>query len=364
MPKQIILCVDDEVMILNALKAELKNIFLGDYLIEVTESGQDALDLIDELQASNYAIPLVISDYLMPEMKGDEVLQRIHQKLPNAIKIMLTGHATIEGVANAIKYAMLYRYIAKPWHHADFKLTVTEALHKYLQDQNIAQKNAALTELNLQQAELIKQLHKKELHLQQLNERLQAALTAELKLKELSVEQQETNRQLMALSTTDALTNIPNRRRFDEFLALEWQRVLCEGQSIALAMLDVDFFKKYNDHYGHQAGDECLRKIAAVLKETISNEDHLVARYGGEEFAFLCPSTSLERVLSLAKSICENVENLNLEHELSTLKTVTVSIGVAIVSPHPHQKSAALVKSADDALYLAKSQGRNQVVLA
>jgi diguanylate cyclase (GGDEF)-like protein len=299
----------------------------------------------------------------MPEMKGDEVLQRIHEKLPQAIKIMLTGHATIEGVANAIKHAMLYRYIAKPWHQADFKLTVTEALNKYLQDQDIAQKNIALTQLNLQQAELITQLHKKELHLQQLNERLQAALTAELKLKELTAEQQEANRQLLELSTTDGLTNIPNRRRFDEFLEIEWQRILCTGQTIALAMLDVDFFKKYNDYYGHQAGDDCLRKIAAVLKDTISKEDHLVARYGGEEFAFLCPATPLEEALSLAESIRQSVAKLALEHAMSPLKIVTVSVGITLFAPQPNEKSANLVKSADDALYRAKSQGRNQVVL-
>jgi diguanylate cyclase (GGDEF)-like protein len=206
-------------------------------------------------------------------------------------------------------------------------------------------------------------LHKKELHLQQLNERLQAALTAELKLKELTAEQQEANRQLLELSTTDGLTNIPNRRRFDEFLEIEWQRILCTGQTIALAMLDVDFFKKYNDYYGHQAGDDCLRKIAAVLKDTISKEDHLVARYGGEEFAFLCPATPLEEALSLAESIRQSVAKLALEHAMSPLKIVTVSVGITLFAPQPNEKSANLVKSADDALYRAKSQGRNQVVL-
>ncbi|MEY4767967.1 MAG: hypothetical protein RL637_606, partial [Pseudomonadota bacterium] len=98
--KKVILCVDDEMIILESLKAELKTIFQKDYVIEIAENGHDALELVDELLESHYEICLVISDYLMPQMKGDEVLKKIHEKSPNTIKIMLTGQATIEGVAN------------------------------------------------------------------------------------------------------------------------------------------------------------------------------------------------------------------------------------------------------------------------
>lgn len=120
MSKKIILCIDDDSTILNSLKTELKSIFPKDYLIEVAESGHEALELVDELIADSHQISLVISDYLMPQMKGDEVLKHIHSKSPNTIKIMLTGQATIEGVANAIKDARLYRYMSKPWQEEDF----------------------------------------------------------------------------------------------------------------------------------------------------------------------------------------------------------------------------------------------------
>jgi class 3 adenylate cyclase/CheY-like chemotaxis protein len=179
MSKKIILCIDDEATILNSLKTELKTIFPKDYLIEVAENGADALELVDELLEDGYQIHLVISDYLMPQMKGDEVLKQIHLKSPKTIKIMLTGQATIEGVANAVKDARLYRYMSKPWQQEDFKLTVTEAVSRYAQDLDLEEKNKSLEALNLQQAELIKKLHENELHLQK-------ALETELKFKEIS----------------------------------------------------------------------------------------------------------------------------------------------------------------------------------
>jgi len=179
MSKKIILCIDDESTILNSLKTELKSIFPKDYLIEVAESGPEALELVDELISDSYQISLVISDYLMPQMKGDEVLKHIHSKSPNTIKIMLTGQATIEGVANAIKDAQLYCYMSKPWQEEDFKLTVTEAVSRYLQDQQQEEKNAHLEKLTLQQAELIEKLHSNEIHLQK-------SLETELKLKEIA----------------------------------------------------------------------------------------------------------------------------------------------------------------------------------
>ena len=174
MTQQVIICVDDETTVLKSLKTELKEAFGNNYLIEIAEGGNDALELVQELLEDGYEIPLIISDYVMPDMKGDELLRHVHQLSPKTLKVMLTGQATIEGVANAIKYAKLYRYITKPWEAQDLKLTVTEAVYSYLQDKKLAEQNAklqqmnqALEALNREQAALIANLHESESRLRQ-----------------------------------------------------------------------------------------------------------------------------------------------------------------------------------------------------
>jgi len=139
MDKFAILCVDDEQTMLNTLKKFLKQTFSDEYLIEVIDNGQEALDLIDELWQEGYEIPIVIADYIMPQMKGDEFLRRVHAILPKTRKIMLTGQATIDGVGYAINYANLYRYITKPLEVEDFYLTMKEALNSYFQTRKLEQ---------------------------------------------------------------------------------------------------------------------------------------------------------------------------------------------------------------------------------
>ncbi|WP_377480442.1 MAG: adenylate/guanylate cyclase domain-containing protein [Microcoleus anatoxicus] len=148
MTKQVIICVDDEKTVLKSLKTELKDALGNTYRIEIAEGGEDALELIAELMEDEYEIPLIISDYVMPDMKGDELLRRVHQLSPKTLKVMLTGQATIEAVGNAIKNAKLYRYIGKPWQTEDLKLTVTEAVHSYSQDKKLAAQNAELWNIN------------------------------------------------------------------------------------------------------------------------------------------------------------------------------------------------------------------------
>ena len=162
MTKQVIICVDDETSVLRSLKAELKKAVGNDYLIEIAEGGEEALELIEELLEKGHEVPLVISDYIMPDMKGDELLKRVHQLSPKTLKVMLTGQADIEAVTNAINYAKLYRYIAKPWQSEDLRLTVTEAIYSYLQDKKLALKNAKLQQLNHEQAALIAKLDESE----------------------------------------------------------------------------------------------------------------------------------------------------------------------------------------------------------
>jgi PAS domain S-box-containing protein len=148
MKKPVIICVDDQPTILDSLKIELKATLGEDYAIETAEGGEDALDLILELLEDGCEIPLVISDYLMPDIKGDELLRQVHGISPKTIKIMLTGQADVKAVGNAIKYAKLYRYIAKPWQPEDLKLTVQEAINSYLLEKELADKNAKLQQLN------------------------------------------------------------------------------------------------------------------------------------------------------------------------------------------------------------------------
>lgn len=172
------------------------------------------------------------------------------------------------------------------------------------------------------------------------------------------------NQKLEALSITDGLTGIANRRRFDEVLAFEWERAQRQNQTLALSLLDVDWFKKYNDCYGHQMGDECLKQVATILKENVARTGDLVARYGGEEFVFIAPATDGDTALRLARKICSAFEQLGLPHELSDFAFVSVSIGVAVIVPTEDLQPKDLIQIADEALYLAKKQGRNRAVMA
>jgi len=144
MKKPVILCVDDEYIILDALKIELERAFSNQYLIETAESSEEALELVEELLEENYELPVVISDYIMPNMKGDELLKSIHHISPATLKVMLTGQASMSAVINVINSAKLYRYIAKPWNKADLILTIKEAIKSYFQDKQLAEKNKEL----------------------------------------------------------------------------------------------------------------------------------------------------------------------------------------------------------------------------
>lgn len=173
----------------------------------------------------------------------------------------------------------------------------------------------------------------------------------------------EANHKLKYLATVDGLTGVANRRAFDEYLSREWLRLFREQLPLSLILGDVDFFKGYNDTYGHQAGDECLRKIANTIRILVKRPADLVARYGGEEFAVILPNTDIQGAIYLAETIRKGVEQLQIEHEESEVKEyVTLSLGVASVIPNPLVDLEALIAQADLALYCAKEQGRNRTV--
>ncbi|OOV07518.1 hypothetical protein RF819_12950 [Rhodoferax fermentans] len=169
------------------------------------------------------------------------------------------------------------------------------------------------------------------------------------------------NRQL---ATQDELTGLANRRHLNHVLAQEWARFKRSGQPFALVMIDIDHFKLYNDHYGHPAGDACLRQIAEVIQSGMRRAGDLAARYGGEEFLLILPNTQAQDGLRLAEAVRQSVEQLNLPHAKSPLGRLTVSLGVAAMADAHYVDASGLLSAADAALYIAKQEGRNRVRLA
>lgn len=167
---------------------------------------------------------------------------------------------------------------------------------------------------------------------------------------------------LAKLAYLDGLTGVPNRRVFDEQLSLEWRRARRTGRQLALLMIDVDYFKAYNDRYGHGLGDDCLRAVAGTLNKLLHRPADLFARYGGEEFVALLPETNCEQARLIAEQFREGVADLSIPHEGSEAADhVTISIGCAARVPQRQESEQVLLKEADDHLYQAKREGRNRV---
>ena len=173
------------------------------------------------------------------------------------------------------------------------------------------------------------------------------------------------NQKLEIFSQTDGLLGIANRKYFDTRLNDEWNRAIREQSPVAVLMIDVDFFKNYNDHFGHQAGDACLQAVAQAAASKMVRSVDLLARYGGEEFVVLLPNTGILGAQVVAQSICAAVSALSIPHAASSVaQYVTVSVGVASMLPNRNSNATQAVLAADQALYAAKQQGRNRVCLA
>ncbi len=187
--------------------------------------------------------------------------------------------------------------------------------------------------------------------------------TLEQQVAERTAALQRANQELARLAILDGLTKIANRRRFDDYLMREWERHLQEQQSLALILIDIDYFKRYNDHYGHQGGDECLIRVAQTLAQVPQYPHDLVARYGGEEFAAILPNTNINGALIVAESIRQAIAALAIPHAQSEVKEyVTLSLGVAAIIPTLDQQPEELIAQADQALYRAKHQGRDRAI--
>ncbi|HEY9596278.1 MAG TPA: response regulator, partial [Cyanophyceae cyanobacterium] len=221
MNKPVILCVDDEQTILDSLEIELQKSLGDEYLIETALGSEDALEVVQELLEEQYEVAVVISDYLMPEIKGDELLKRIHELSPKTLKILLTGQADLDAVSNAIKYAKLYRYIAKPWQIDDLKLTVQEAVNSYLQEKKLAEQNAQLQQMN--QA------------LEQLNTSLEqkvAERTSELAQAEAELRQSKETAERANLAKSEFLANMSHEFRTPLNAILGFTQLLIRDSSL------------------------------------------------------------------------------------------------------------------------------------
>ncbi len=168
------------------------------------------------------------------------------------------------------------------------------------------------------------------------------------------------NKKLSILSRTDTLTNIANRRYFDEYLYSQWNRALRDKTPISLVMIDIDYFKLYNDNYGHPKGDTCLQDVASILKNTLKRDSDLIARYGGEEFIIVLPNT--KESLTIANKCLEAILNAKIEHKFSKISNIiSISIGATTIVPTSDSQLKAFLQNVDKALYDAKETGRNKV---
>lgn len=188
----------------------------------------------------------------------------------------------------------------------------------------------------------------------------------QLRMLEVRTQQlEQANQDLRRLSYLDGLTGVANRRHFEEALDLEWRRASRAGTPISLIMLDADFFKPFNDAYGHQRGDDCLKLIAGTIHNALNRPGDMVARYGGDEFMVLIPGADAEGAAEMAEAMRSRVEEMAITHEGSPAdRIVTISLGVVTAYPTRGFSSSDLIATADEALYQAKDKGRNRLIIS
>lgn len=193
-----------------------------------------------------------------------------------------------------------------------------------------------------------------------LQQEIQERQLVEIALRQIELELTKANQELARLASIDGLTNIANRRGFDQRLTFEWRRLAREAQPLSLILFDVDYFKLYNDHYGHQLGDRCLEMIAGAVDLVMRRPADMVARYGGEEFVVILPNTNLDGALVIASKIHQAIRDLAIPHQRSLVSEfVSVSLGISCLVPTLERSPDLLISQADQALYNAKHQGRN-----
>ncbi len=272
----------------------------SDYHIKIATDGEKVI----EICMSENPPDLILLDIMMPGMDGYEVCDALKKniKTQNIPIIFVTAKGEIEDETKGLELGAV-DYITKPFHMPVVKARIN-------------------THIDLKRKSDILEL-------------------------------------MLAM---DSLTEIPNRRHFDTVLVSEWNRAKRSGSPVSIIILDIDYFKNFNDNYGHPAGDECLKLVAQTLKKCVKRSGEVVARYGGEEFAVILPGVNHSDVLGLAETLRYNIESLNIMHSYSDIANcITISLGAATASPDNGLEPAELINTADKMLYEAKSQGRNQI---
>lgn len=199
----------------------------------------------------------------------------------------------------------------------------------------------------------------------QLLEQLATHVAIAIKQSTLFEQLEIANQELELIAISDSLTKLANRRRFDEYIDIEWRRAMRQQSWLGLVLCDIDYFKRYNDTYGHQAGDACLQKVAEAIARAVRRPGDLVARYGGEEFAVVLPNTDIAGAIRVAEEIRVRVRGLGIPHSASKIgDIVTLSLGVATIFPSPYKSISKFIGLADVALYKAKKQGRDRSIQA
>ncbi len=320
--QSIVLLVDDQNTVNLALQKML--VSASDITLVFCKNATLAVAMAVEVQPT-----VILQDLHMPEINGLELLHQYnhHELIADVPVLMLSGTDSVEVKAEAFKQGA-DDYMVKMPHEIELLARLRHHTKSFIEHQ----------------------------------EREIAILQLEQEKKKLAIAYIELER----LASVDGLTNLANRRHFDEAFAKEWSRAMRETEPLSLLMIDIDCFKQYNDSYGHLAGDECLKLVASTLKEQLQRPTDLVARFGGEEFVVLLPATHARGAIKVAERMRKAILALQLPHEDSVvaLDMVTVCLGVATVAPMLKHEASELLQLADKALYEAKGGGRNQVICA
>jgi diguanylate cyclase (GGDEF) domain len=294
--------------------------------ILIAQSATEAYQFLDQWSVNGKeTIDLILMDIIMPDVDGIEACRMIKQNKAtlDIPIIMVTSKTEKEALQLAFSVGAM-DYITKPLDNIELLARVRSAI--------------------------------------KLKKEIDSRKARESKLLEVTRQLETVNKTLLQLSSRDGLTGVANRRHFDEELADELSRAKREKTPLSLLMLDIDFFKLYNDTYGHYQGDDCLRMVALTAQNAIKRPGDSIARYGGEEFSVILPNTNLAGACAVAEKIRVDIENLKIPHIASNDKNiVTVSLGISNFSPGDDLLPADLIKQADHALYQSKKTGRNRV---